>query len=47
MLKALDDKQPLVRCASLQALGEIGRDKPPQLPQIIGALLGKLADRGS
>lgn len=45
LLKALDDKQPLVRCASLQALGEIGRAQPPQRPQIIAALLGKLADR--
>lgn len=45
MLKALDDKQPLVRCASLQALGHIGHDQPLQLPQIISALLGKLADR--
>jgi len=45
ILKAVSDKQPLVRSASLQALAQIGLEETVDRAQIIRTMLQRLADR--
>ena len=45
LLAATHDKQPLVRCASLQSLAQIGQDDAASAGQIVAVLLAVLADR--
>lgn len=45
LLVATHDKQPLVRCASLQALAQIGQSDATSTAQIVAVLLAVLADR--
>ena len=42
---ATHDKQPLVRCASLQALAQIGQADTASAARIVAVLLAVLADR--
>ena len=44
LLVATHDKQPLVRCASLQALARIGQDDTASVAQIVAVLTAVLAD---
>jgi HEAT repeat protein len=43
LLKAVHDKEPLVRSASLQALTRIGQTDTPDFPQIVAAMIAALA----
>ena len=45
LLVATRDKQPLVRCASLQALAQIGQEDTTSVKQIVTLLMAVLADR--
>ena len=45
LLVATHDKQPLVRCASLQALAQIGREDTDSMAQTVAVLIAVLADR--
>ncbi len=45
LLVATHDKQPLVRCTSLQALAQISQQHTASVAQIVAALLAVLADR--
>jgi len=43
LLKAVHDKQQLVRSASLQALTQIGQTDTPDFPQIVAAMIAALS----
>ena len=43
LLKALHDKEPLVRSASLQALTKIGQTDTPDFPKIVAAMIAALS----
>ena len=43
LLKALRDKEPLVRSASLQALTQIALTDTPDFPQIVTAMIAALS----
>lgn len=43
MLKAVGDKQPLVRSVSLEALAKIGQEPKAETPEIIAAMIGALS----
>jgi len=43
LIKALRDKEPLVRSASLQALTKIGLTDTPDFPQIVTAMVATLS----
>jgi outer membrane protein assembly factor BamB len=38
ILKSINDKQPLVRCVSYQAMAQIGREAPAQVSEIVAAM---------